>query len=63
MKNNLGVVRWCDGAAQGRPSNFDYSRVKAYCTCSECGWGCFDIFHSSIISLFFLSLSLGVGPI
>ena len=27
------------------------------------GWGCLDIFLSSILSLLFLSLSLGDGPI
>ena len=29
----------------------------------DAGGGCLDIFLSSIISLFFLSLSLGEGPI
>ena len=40
----------------GRPTNLDYSRARAYCACSRCGWGCLDIFLSSIISLFFLPL-------
>ena len=31
--------------------------LKPYCACSRCGWGCLDIFLSSIISLFFLPLS------
>ena len=41
----------------GRPSNLDYSRARAYCACSRCGWGCLDMF--SLIYLFsFLSPSL-----
>ena len=44
---------------QGRPTNLDYSRARAYCACSG---GCFDIVLSSIICLFFL-LPLGDGPI
>ena len=28
----------------GRPTSFDKSRAKAYCSCSRCGWGCLDIF-------------------
>ena len=32
-------------------------RARAYCACSRCGWGCLDIFLSSVISLFFLPLS------
>ena len=24
--------------------NLDYSRARAYCTCSRCGWCCLDIF-------------------
>ena len=23
----------------GRPTNLDYSRARAYCACSRCGWG------------------------
>ena len=23
----------------GRPTYFDYSRARAYCACSRCGWG------------------------
>ena len=34
----------------GRPTNLDYSRARAYCACSRCGWGCLDIF--SLIYLF-----------
>ena len=25
----------------GRPTNLDYSRARAYCACSRCGWGLF----------------------
>ena len=41
----------------GRPTNLGKSRTRAYCACSGCGWGCLDIFLSSIISLFFLPFS------
>ena len=37
--------------------NLDYSRARAYCTCSRCGWGLFGYFLlSSILSFFFLHL-------
>ena len=41
----------------GRPTDLDNSRARAYCACSRCGLGCFDIFLSSIFSLLFLSHS------
>ena len=41
----------------GRPTNLDYSRARAYCACSRCGWGCLDIF-SLICHFSFLSPSL-----
>ena len=42
----------------GRPTNLDYGRARAYCTCRRCGWGIVWTFLlSSIISLFFLPLS------
>ena len=28
----------------GRPTNMDYSRARAYCACSRCGWGLFGHF-------------------
>ena len=46
----------------GRPTNLDYSRTRAYCACSRCGWGCLDIF-SFVYHLSPVSLSLGDGPI
>ena len=42
----------------GRPTNLDYSRARAFCACSGCGWGLFGhFFLSSITSLFFLPVS------
>ena len=37
----------------GRPANLDYSRARAYCASSRCGWGCLGIFTL----VFFTSLS------
>ena len=42
----------------GRPSNLDYRRARAYCTCSGCGWGLFGHFFSHLSLLFSFSLSL-----
>ena len=39
-----------------RPAALDNSRARAYCACSRSGWGCLNIFLSSIFS--FLSPSL-----
>ena len=47
----------------GRPTNLDYSRARAYCACSRCGWGLFGHFFSHLSLLFSFSLSLGDGPI
>ena len=47
----------------GRPTKLDYSRARAYCTCSRCGWVLFGHFFSHLSLLFSLSLSLGDGPI
>ena len=44
-----------------RPTYLDNSRARTYCACSRCGWGCLDIFLSSIFSL--LSPSLEDRPI
>ena len=45
----------------GLPTNLD-KRARACCACSGSGWGLFGhFFLSSIISLFFLSLS-GTRP-
>ena len=42
----------------GRPTNLDYSRARAYCAYSRCGWEFVWIFLlSSILSLLFLPLS------
>ena len=32
----------------GRPTNLDYSRARAYCACSRCGWGLFGHFFSHL---------------
>ena len=38
----------------GRPANLDYSRARAYCSCSRCGWRLFG--HFSLVYYFsFLS--------
>ena len=47
----------------GRPTYLDYSRARAYCACSRCGWGWFGIFFSHLSFLFSFSLSLGVSSI
>ena len=47
----------------GRPTSMDYSRARAYCACSRCGWGLFGHFSSHLSLLFSFSLSLGDGPI
>ena len=46
----------------GRPTNFDFSRARAYCTCSRCEWGLFGHFFSRLSLLSSFSLSLGDGP-
>ena len=51
----------------GRPTSLDFSRdfsrARAYCACSRCGWGLFGRFFSRLSFLFSFSLSLGDGPI
>ena len=47
----------------GRSTNLDYSRARAYCTYSRCGWGLFGHFFSHLQPLFSFSLPLGDGPI
>ena len=46
----------------GRPTYLDNCRVRAYCACSRCGWGCLDIF-SCVYFFSFLPPSSGDGPI
>ena len=41
----------------GRPTNLDYSKARAYCSCSWCGWGLFGHFFSRL-SFSLLSPSL-----
>ena len=47
----------------GHPTNLDYSRARAYCTCSRCRWGLFRHFFSRLSFIFSYSLSLGDDPI
>ena len=47
----------------GRPTDLDYSKARACCACSRCGWGLFGHFFSHLSFLFSFSLSLGDGPI
>ena len=46
----------------GRPTNLAYSRARAYCACSRCGY-LFGQFFSRLSFLFSFSLSLGDGLI
>ena len=41
----------------GRPTYFAYTRARAYCAYSRCGWVLFGHFYSHLSSLFFLTLS------
>ena len=43
--------------------NLNYSRARAYCAYSRCGWGLFGHFYSPLSFLSSFSLSLGDGPI
>ena len=63
---HIWKLGWSGGAmvlgklpVPGGPTNLDYSRARAYCACSRCGWGCLDIF-SLIYHFSFLSHSLWV---
>ena len=43
------VVRWCwETSSAGASHNFDYSRARAYCACSRCGWGWLGHFYSHL---------------
>ena len=69
MKSSLvrGRVGWCDGAgltsSAGASYNLDYSRARAYCACSRCGWGLFGHICSRLSFISSFSLSLGDGQI
>ena len=63
MLHTVIVQGWSGGAkvlgklpVPGRPTDLDYSRARAYCACSRCGWGLFGFFLSSILSLLSPSL-------
>ena len=47
----------------GRPTYLEWSRARAYCAFSRCGWGCLEIFSLVYHFSFSFSLSLGDGPI
>ena len=47
----------------GRHTNLDFSRARAYCACSWCGWVLFGQFFSRLSLLSSFSLCLGDGPI
>ena len=47
----------------GASYNLDFSRARAYCANSRCGWGLFGHFYSHLSFLSSFSLSLGDGPI
>ena len=64
------IKGWSGGAkvlgkltVPGRPTSLEDGRARAYCICSRCRWGLFGHFFSHLSFLFFLSLSLGDGPI
>ena len=68
--NLIASRGWSGGAmvlgklpVPGRPTNLDYSRTRACCACSRCGWGLFGHFFSYLSLIFSFSLSLGHGPI
>ena len=42
---------------RGRKTIQHYSRARAYCACSRCGWGLLGHFSLSVLSLLFLPLS------
>ena len=64
----ISMLWWSGGAMvlgkplmPGRPTNLYYSRAKAYCACSRCGWGLFG--HFSLVYHFsFHSPSSGRRP-
>ena len=58
------VVRWCWVNFQCRGVlQLGYSRARAYCARSRCGWGLFGHFYSPLFFLSSFSLSLGDGSI
>ena len=63
LKGPLSPKQPTNHPVPGRPTNLEYSRARAYCACSRCGWGLFGHFFSPLSLLFSFSLSLGDGPI
>ena len=69
VRNAQRIRGWSGGAmvlgkllVPGRPTNLDYSKARAHCACSWCGWGLFGYF-SLIYHFSFLSPFLEDGPI
>ena len=61
----FSLAGWSGGAkvlgnlpVPGRPTNLDYSRARACCACSRCGWGVVWTFFSLIYPFSSLSPSL-----
>ena len=52
-----GAKVLCKLSVPGRPTNLAYSRARAYCPCSRCGWAMFGHFFSRLSFLFSFSLS------
>ena len=66
----IQIEGWSGGArvlgklsVSGRPTTLDYSRARAYCACSRCGWGFVWTCFSRLSFLSSVSLSLGDGPL
>ena len=65
LLSQIFILCWSGGAkvlgkrpVPGHPTNLDYSRARAYCTCGRCGWGLFGHFFSHLSLLFSFSPSL-----
>ena len=52
-----GAKVLCKLSVPGRPIYLAYSRARAYCAYSRCGWGIFGHFFSRLSFLFSFSLS------
>ena len=63
LKGPLSPKQPTNQSRAGPSYNLDYSRARAYCACSRCGWGLFGHFYSHLSVLSSFSLSLGDGPI
>ena len=58
-RDSNNSISWGGGVPMlGRPTNLDYSRARAYCACSRCGWGLFGHFFFRVSFLFSTFFSL-----